>query len=308
MRVHMLTKEAYAPLFRDDDRLSSCTGITGRESPRDIARNLPVERFAWTFDLHSVVRSRAVSAFIRTERTVVVNKRALQRRFMIWTRNRWRHTFDTLGAYLATLSGIGIHERVLPRLVLGEDTMRAAAKHLAGISASKGTQIVGIAPGAKHAMKRWHSASFARFADTVQDAGNTVVFIGDKNDIPFIDEIALLMETPVNSFAGSLDLVGTSGIIGSLAVLVTNDSGPMHIAGALGTPSVSIFGPTHPDLGFVPGYPQCEILHAGVRCSPCSIHGEKACRMPERYCMDGITSPMVCDAAGRLADIPLRME
>lgn len=305
MRVHMLTKEAYAPLFHDDGRLISCTGITGDESPRDIARKLPVERFEWALDLHSVVRSRAVSAFIKADRTAVVDKRALQRRFMIWTRNRWRRTFDTLGAYLATLSGMGICDRVLPRLSLGEKTVKAAQNRLNEFSAAPDTPVVGIAPGAKHAMKRWHAASFARVADRVQDAGFPVVFIGDRNDIPFIDEVAGFMETPVHSLAGSLSLAETTGIIDLLAALVTNDSGPMHIAGALGTPSVSIFGPTHPDLGFVPGYPQCEVLHTGVQCSPCSIHGEKSCRMPERYCMDGITAPMVSDAISRLTNIHL---
>ena len=95
------------------------------------------------------------------------------------------------------------------------------------------------------------------------------------------------------SLAGRIDLDVTVAAIARMRCLVTNDSGPMHIAGALGVPFVAVFGPTHPDLGFVPGYPSGHILHSGAFCSPCSVHGARPCRMKRRFCMDDITWEMV---------------
>jgi len=62
----------------------------------------------------------------------------------------------------------------------------------------------------------------------------------------------------------------------------------MHITGAIGVPVVAIFGPTHPDLGFWPGYNPGRLIHSYLKCSPCSIHGSKKCVMKKRYCMEKI--------------------
>jgi heptosyltransferase-2 len=97
------------------------------------------------------------------------------------------------------------------------------------------------------------------------------------------------------SLAGTIGLAETVAVITRFKALVTNDSGPMHIAGALGIPFVAMFGPTHPDLGFDPGYPSGTVLHSGARCSPCSVHGEKPCRMRSRFCMDDLGWEMVRD-------------
>jgi heptosyltransferase II len=129
-------------------------------------------------------------------------------------------------------------------------------------------------------------------ADTLFQRGDTPVFIGDGSDKECIDTIYSKMSGKAPSLVGS-DLALTIGVIGRLDGMVTNDSGPMHIAGALGRPFAAIFGPTHPDLGFVPGYPNGAILHSGLPCSPCSVHGQTPCRMKERKCMEAISADMV---------------
>jgi heptosyltransferase-2 len=76
----------------------------------------------------------------------------------------------------------------------------------------------------------------------------------------------------------------------------------MHIASALGVPMVAIFGPTHPKLGFAPTGSEKIILTADVKCSPCSLHGEKRCHEKSRFCMDLIEPEMVADAVERLLE------
>jgi heptosyltransferase-2 len=108
-----------------------------------------------------------------------------------------------------------------------------------------------------------------------------------------------MKERPLD-LAGELDLAEIVAFVARAAAVVTNDSGPMHIAGALGTPFVALFGPTHPDLGFAPGYPGGTVLHAGLSCSPCSFHGERPCRVSGQRCLTDITPRMVLDALPRL--------
>ena len=126
------------------------------------------------------------------------------------------------------------------------------------------------------------------------------MFIGDAQDAAFIGEVrgALQVEAPFP--ASSQGLAAAIGIIARLDGLVCNDSGPMHLAGALGTPFAALFGPTHPDLGFVPGYRYGAVLHAGLPCSPCSLHGHAPCRLGVRRCMNEITVEAVLSELDRV--------
>ena len=105
------------------------------------------------------------------------------------------------------------------------------------------------------------------------------------------------------SLAGEIDIATTIAVISRLDAMVTNDSGPMHIAGALDIPFIAIFGPTHPDLGFCPGYPSGTIIYSGIACSPCSLHGYSHCRMGKRNCMNSIPWERVWESLNKTLDI-----
>ena len=287
--VHVLTKNAYVLLFEGDEHVEKVVGIQGQESPFEIVRLLGRRSFDAVIDLHGSLRSRIVTALVRSPLKLRVNKHSLARRAMVWSRNRFRRSFDVLGNYLETLSPLGISGRVFPRLVPDSEDVKKADGLLRGLEKS----VIGLAPGSKHPTKRWSGKSYASLADNIARNGFFPVFIGDENDVGIIERIREQMAEESLSLAGKIDLAVTTGVISCFRCLVTNDSGPMHIAGALGTPFVAIFGPTHPNLGFVPGYPSGSIMHSGVLCSPCSIHGEKNCRMKRRLCMEEITGEMV---------------
>ena len=289
IRIHFLTKSVYVPLFESDDRITKVVGINGRESPFQIASMIGRRTFDAVLDLHGSLRSTSVVSLLKAPLKSRVNKHVWARRIMVWSRNRFRRTFDVLGNYLDTLAPLGITGRFFPRLVPSEKNLEAAdnlLKENAGC-------IVGFAPGSRHTAKRWNENSFAQLADKFAQRGDMPVFIGDMNDIEVIERIRKSMSSKSLSLAGKTDLAVTAGVISRCKALVTNDSGPMHIAGALSVPFSAIFGPTHPVLGFVPGYPYGIILHSGVHCSPCSIHGEKPCRMGKMVCMDKVTWEMV---------------
>ena len=293
-RITLLTRESYTPLFNADPRLAGLIGITGGESPRTIAA-LAGNGFDTVVDLHGTLRSRAVSALLKAPLKLRVNKHSLARRLMIWSRNRFRRTFDVLGSYLETIRPLGAAGRVLPRLFIGERDRAAADTLLAPFRVSGG-RVIGIAPGSRHNEKRWGAESYAALADLLLARGDAPVFIGDSDDSEYIRAIVSHMNGAAQSLAGAAGLGGTAALISQLDGLVCNDSGPMHLAGALNTPCAAIFGPTHPDLGFVPGYPRGAVLHSGVPCSPCSLHGSAPCRLGTHRCMVEITPGQVMSA------------
>ncbi|MBR5733991.1 MAG: hypothetical protein IKX79_00425 [Desulfovibrionaceae bacterium] len=87
----------------------------------------------------------------------------------------------------------------------------------------------------------------------------------------------------------------TAALISLAAALVTGDSGPMHLASAVGTPVAALFGPTARAWGFMPQGTRDIVLQKALPCRPCSLHGAKTCPRGQE-CMTGITPDEVMDA------------
>ena len=283
--IHFLTKDVYAHLFNGDPRLERIVGISKGDTISGIRKKVSDVNYDLVIDLHASLRSRLVVAKLDADSKIRIRKHSLERRLMVASRGIYKKKQDVLGSMLATVRSLGIESRIYPRLF----PEKSAEITLQSKLPNAGENLIGIAPGSLHDTKRWNEDSFASLADKLCENGFHPVFIGDSGDIQVIDKIRAKMQKESLSLAGSLSLSETVALIAGLRGIVTNDSGPMHIAGAVGTPFAAIFGPTHPSLGFDPEYPNGTVLHSGAKCSPCSIHGEKKCRMKSRFCMDDIS-------------------
>ncbi|MGH8016468.1 MAG: HAD-IIIA family hydrolase, partial [Candidatus Zixiibacteriota bacterium] len=154
-----------------------------------------------------------------------------------------------------------------------------------------------IAPGASFANKQWPIERMAEvalalnktagakiiWAITSEDASriNIEEKIGQGNVIQFVD-------CPIDQLAD---------IIYSSDLCLANDSGIAHLSSAVGTPVISIFGPTHPALGFAPRGLFDRVIEVDEFCRPCSLHGDKPCFREERFCFTKISPPMVVAVA-----------
>jgi heptosyltransferase-2 len=111
--------------------------------------------------------------------------------------------------------------------------------------------------------------------------------VGGSDDVELGEEIvrAVGSHGALNA-CGRLTLRQSAALIGRAALLVTNDSAPLHLATAMGTPIVSIFGPTVPEFGFGPIRPgDVSLGRDGLQCRPCSPHGPLQCPLRHHRCM-----------------------
>ncbi len=128
---------------------------------------------------------------------------------------------------------------------LAEDE-RAADGLLAEVPEGRGP-LVGIHPGAKEEIRRWPPERFARLADRLaSELGARVVLTGSEEERDITEGVAGSARAPVTDLTGRTDLGTLAAMISRLDLLVTNDSGPSHLAAATRTPSVVLFGPTRP--------------------------------------------------------------
>jgi ADP-heptose:LPS heptosyltransferase len=147
--------------------------------------------------------------------------------------------------------------------------------------------VVGIHPGSDRPMKRWDAERYGVVADRlIESDGANVVLLGGPSETPIAGTIAKAMRHDAVNLSGKLGLSELAYIISRLDLLLTNDSGPMHIGAAAGTPLVAIFGPSPPGQ-FGPCAPpeRCRLVWHDIDCRPCRQDG---CLRPR--CME-IISP-----------------
>ena len=181
-----------------------------------------------------------------------------------------------------------VPEQLRPRLYPGDDERRVVDKLLADAGIDDKDFIV-LGPGSAWGTKRW--PFYPELALLLADRFSIVV-VGGNGDVESGDIIAGQLPTgrALNS-AGRLSLLASAEIIGRAKALVGNDSAPQHLASAMGTPTVTIFGPTVPAFGFGPLAPKSE--SAGVTdldCRPCDRHGPMKCPLGHWRCMRELSS------------------
>ena len=136
-----------------------------------------------------------------------------------------------------------------------------------GIKNSK--LLVGINPVAKWDTKLWANSKFAELADRlVKQYDASVVFTGSQPDRSTIQDIVSRMETQATNLAGETTLITLAALYEKADFIISTDTGPMHIAAALGTPTVALFGPTAPwrTGPFGSGH---QVIRVELECNPC---------------------------------------
>lgn len=178
-------------------------------------------------------------------------------------------------------------EQIRPRLYPSDED-RATIDTLLRLSGANEEPIIALAPGSAWGTKRWpYYVDLARrLADDFR-----VAVIGSKADIPLAREIiGVLPPGCAVDGVGKLSLLASAELIGRAQAIVTNDSAPEHLASAMGTPTLAIFGPTVPEFGFGPLADRKAVAgHTDLTCRPCDRHGPQKCPLGHWRCMRELT-------------------
>lgn len=199
---------------------------------------------------------------------------------------------------LARPSDVPPPSAIRPRLFPGIPERGAVDRLLALHDALSEGPLVGLAPGSVWATKRW--PYYAELARELAPRARVVV-LGSPEDAPLAAEVcAAAGESAVNA-AGALSLLGSAELIRRCSVLVTNDSAPQHLASAVDTPTIAIFGPTVPAFGFGPLARESTTIGIdSLACRPCDRHGPRRCPLGHWRCMREVAPG---DVAARVLDI-----
>lgn len=296
-------------LTLDREHLKSWNPVARLEAPLRYVRWVRGRRFDCVVDLTDADRS-ALLAYASGARVRVGFNAEGRWRGRLYTHRAqagWpgQHNVDYQLEALRAL-GLEIRTRDL-ELPLAPEEEAAAAAWLARQGVGEGAPFLAFHPGARWWFKQWPAERCAALADRIQaEDGLPVIFLGGIQEQEFLATVQAHMRTPFRGGVGGLELLEMAAVLRRARVFVGNDNGPMHIAAALGTPVVALFGPSDPEV-WGPRGEGHRVIHRAGYCSPC-IHPR--CARGEQNCLRVITVDEVAEAVraviGRAAGLAPR--
>ena len=185
-----------------------------------------------------------------------------------------------------------ITDKIIYNLPVFETNRKMADDLISRSGLKKIKPLVAINPMAKWETKLWNNIKFAKLADLlIEKLGAGIIFTGSRQDQKTIQDIIFHMQGNAANLAGATSLKTLAGLYEKTDFVISTDTGPMHLAAAMGTPVVALFGPTAPwrTGPFGLGH---QVIRAGLECSPCF---KRQCKTIE--CMQKISVEQVFESA-----------
>jgi len=291
-RIEWVTSPAYAPLLEGLPGLAAVHAMErgGLRAAVALGRRLR-GRFDLAIDLQNKVKSAVVARAAAPRRIAFRRRTAGQAALALVGVDPPVRGPHATALYAEALRPLGVRGPGPVRVRLGDAARALAAAALAGAPRPR----VALAPGASQATKRWPADRFAQVADALHAGGASLVLAGGPADREALAAFRGACRAPVAADLTALPVDALAAALAGVDLLVACDSGPVHLATAVGTPVLAIFGPTSPERWGPP--PPGRALSLPLPCAPCSNHGGARCPEGHHRCMLDLPAAEVASAA-----------
>lgn len=308
--IAILADEKNTGVIKHNPHLSEIIGIDKKGYHNKLPNYIRLiadirkRKFDLVINLHASERASVIGALSGAKKTIGFSSKGLGVFFDCLVQERTDiHQVD---AYLEVLQAGGINglDNQGLEMWVDEATEKAATEIWeTAISPPQNCdqKIIGINAGGSWITKRWTKTGFSQLADRLLEQGYGVAFFGGPMDRADVEEILSRMkhnrQDKLAVFTGKTTLLEMAALVKKCTVLVTGDSGPMHIAVARKVPVVGIFGPSD-SRRYAPYRQENNVIKNGCECQPCGKH---QCDIGH-VCMENITVEMVL---GKLKDLQI---
>jgi heptosyltransferase-2 len=300
--ISMLAKPWVAPVFAHNPHVDEIIIYQANGRHRGIggtirlARDLRAHRFDAAILLQNAIEAALIAFMAGIPNRIGFDTDA--RRMLLTHPVRCTKAIKTIhqtGYYLKMIEGAGLvgGDQQLD-LRLGTEDRQQAGRILSAHGITLERRVVGLNPSATFGpAKQWFPDRYAALGDRLSiDLNATILIFGGPSDRELGRDISRLMAAPAVDLSGRTNLGEAMALIDRCNAFVTNDSGLMHVAAALDTPLVAIFGPT--DSTTTSPYSQSSrIVRVPIECSPCL---QPECPLGHHNCMKRVSVDMVFDA------------
>jgi lipopolysaccharide heptosyltransferase II len=295
-QIDFMVKREYAELLKCNPNLSRVIELRSdeQEELKALKSEMRRQRYDAIIDLHNSLRSRYLRMFAGARSVRVVNKRLRERFFLVrFKRNYYRSVTPVAERYIETVRKFGIRDDGGGlEMFVPEEIAQSVAVLLGKFRLERYGTVIGMAPMAKHFTKRWLPERFVEYGvRCAKENGAKILVLGSREETDICGDIAQMINAgagtnAAESLAGKISLIETAAVLDHCALLLSNDTGIMHIAAARRKKVVAIFGSTVREFGFFPYRTESIVVErAGLPCRPCSHIGLARCPEGHFKCM-----------------------
>ncbi len=300
--IDFLVKKEFSEVLSQNPHLSNIITFDKKAGKGELKRvRSLVQQSAYThiLDIQKNLRSIYISSG-SDARVTGFSKKLLARDLLIrFGINMYREVKPVYLRYFESASELGVEYDGRGTEVFPSETdAKIVEEILEQSNYPSGVPILAVAPGAQWENKRWPVTGFAAAADTFcSHTGAKTIFIGGQGDIEICNSVQSLMKTSSLNLAGKLSLMGSAAMLGRAGMVFTNDTGMLHMAQAMKTAVVAVYGPTTRELGFFPIPENSRVAETDISCRPCTQKGLHSCPKKHFRCMNDIKSETVSNLA-----------
>jgi lipopolysaccharide heptosyltransferase II len=262
-QIDYVTRKEYAELVRSNQNINytyefdTAEGFNGL---RALKKRIQKEGYDLLVDIHGSLRSRYVRAFMGTAHVVTVDKREKERAALIkLKKDLYKENVPVSQRYIEAVAQFGVKDDGKGlELHIPDEILFGVSGRMAGMNLNQLEKVVGFCPTARHATKCWPKDRFIELGvRCARDRDSTVLLFGGTADKDYCESVAHAVDRVVgsgriNNLSGQFSLLETAAAMDFCDVVVTNDSGLMHIAEARQRNLVAVFGSTVRQFGFFP--------------------------------------------------------
>jgi lipopolysaccharide heptosyltransferase II len=311
-RIDYLVKDDYAELVRPNPNLTDVLTLysgAGFSELQDLRKTIHGRGYDLIIDIHDSLRSRFIC--LLGPPALRVRKRKIARFFLVRFKVDLYRFFggapSVAERYIEPLRRYGVRDDGLGLEIFVTPEDARTASETIGPGRLPEKPVIGIAPSARHWNKMWQTEKFTEAAIALYAArGAGFLLFGSPEEAPRCARIAAQISERVPAahvlnLAGRLNLGETAAAMDRCDVVISNDSGLMHIATGRKRKVVALFGPTVRAFGFFPfGTDSVVIENADLRCRPCTAIGLDVCPRQHFRCMADIPASWVVEGVNQL--------
>ena len=326
-QIDFLTNQEFTDLVRHNPHISNIISYDkkmGFSGLYALKTALMAEKYDWIIDLHNSLRSRFLRLFSKIISDVkeisVYEKPYIARKLLInFKKDIYPKPYKkVLLKYFDALFDKNIqYDNKGTEVFFGEENSQKINDLLefqTNIKTNTNANIITICPAASAFTKQWLPEYFANLIKKLFEYYNfdnknnvKIVLLGGKADISVCENIKKMVDNQANTdliiLAGKCNLLDSAALLARSKVVITNDTGMMHLAEAQNKPVLAIFGSTVEAFGFYPFLEKSEIVEEKLACRPCSQSGESACPKGHFKCMKDILPEKIYEIALLMCEV-----
>jgi len=292
-KIDFIVKDIYKDLLKDNPNINElyCLKLDeGRKELDDLKIKLREQSYNILFDLHNNMRSNYLKRSINVGKSYSIKKEKIKQAFLVRFKiNLFEKETPIPNRYLSVAKDLDVVDdgKGLD-LFWKKETIDSAEKKALALGLDLNHQYLCLAPGAGFLTKRWPENKFKDLVDLIQQNNNfQIIVLGSDNDREIGS--SLKKQNNIIDSSGKLTLLETAYILSKGKIVVSNDSGLMHMATAVDTPVLAVFGSTVRELGFFPYRAKSMVIeNSNLSCRPCSHIGRNNCPKNHFRCMEEI--------------------